>query len=290
MRRHIDAYRGAYLALFSLVFVAALVVSVKQLGLTVSASLALWLALDLLVGAPLAVAIASFHTQACASLVGRYVQFREAFSATAAGVVAEMTPLPGGVIARGVVLIRAGMRFSESGKILFAGSLLGIAIATAAAGLALGEDFIYIGALLFIIGIAITLIIVFGAMKTYDPVSVFFFVITKLAGWCVLAVRILLALMAIGVAARFQDIALFSFAGVFGGVASFAPGGLGVREGLASILAAGVGFSSAAAFTAMAVNRLTGLAFCGAWIAVVFGLRRKSGFLTYLQKNASPKG
>lgn len=266
-RSHFARRRRIYSFVFFLVFAIGLVFSIRNLDLKITHIGLALIGFDLVVGAPLAILTTSLNLKASAKIIGCHISLSSAYSATAAGVVAEVAPAPGGLIARGAALLTSGASLLQAGHALFVSSILGLGVAFLAAGAALLGRSIALASLLIFIGAGSLFACVIWARRRSSFAAAMAFLFTKVASWIVLTARIALALAALGVATDFSNIALFAFSGMFGGAVPIVPGGLGVREGLAAAFAAANDFSPSVAFMAMAINRFVGLAFCGVWIA-----------------------
>jgi|GEM_PF-1243076 len=275
VRAHFDGRRQVYVLAFGTLFLGGLAISVSVLNLDLTARFAAWIVLDLIIFTPLAVLITALGLKNNANILKRDIRLREAFTATSAGVVAEVAPVPGGLVARGAALMSSGAKVGEAGAVLVANSVLGMAVAVVAASIAIWADQQLVSIVAGVVGTVAAAASVFWAVQRRSLRTGAIFAALKLAGWAVFIIRIKIALLAIGAMAGFDDLALFGVSGAFGSLASFAPGGLGLPEGLAAVFAAVNDFSPAAAFLAMAINRLVGLAFCGGWLWAVFTLGRR---------------
>lgn len=268
LRAHLERRRAAYFSVFFVLFLAGVAFSLSALQVKLSWVFAGWVALDFFVLAPAAVAAAASNLQASAALFGVKSQFGKAFAATAAGVVADLAPLPGGYLARGAVLVSAGIKLKHCGAALFVSSMIGLALAAGAAAGVFWEKTLIATSLVALTGLIVG-VCGLWCMRRPQPASIAPFILSKTFGYVLLLLRVEIAMRAIGCDAALSDIILLVFASMAGGFAPLTPGGLGLREGLAAAMAAANGFSPAAAFLAMSVMRMVASASC----ALYLGLR-----------------
>ncbi len=173
--------------------------------------------------------------------------------------VAELLPIPGGAIVRTAALMRAGSSTGKSAEIVLAFSLLWIACGGTAAGLALAEVGWSAQAFASICGLGVLIICVWLTVRFGVSLAVAATLLRAL-GVALVAWRFALAFAVIGATLSWIDAGAFAFAAILGTASSLIPGGLGVSEGLAALIAKPGGVDPATAFLAAALSRLVGLA------------------------------
>lgn len=252
-------WRKTVLPLFALLFVAGCIYSASRLDLS-------WRELDgrpflilALVLAPLSIAYSAVNMMLMGRAAGTRIGFFQGVRISALAQVAELLPLPGAAIVRGVALVRSGASKTRSAGLVLAFALLWIACSMVAAGLGLWR-----------FGLPAQLFAGAGALATLAVTAW----LTVMADWRIAAQALLLRVFGIGlIAARlalafaiidfaiaFTDCFAFAFASIAGSAASIAPAGLGISESLAALLAEATLAAPAAGFAAVALDRLTNLA------------------------------
>ena len=186
------------------------------------------------------------------------IPFASSFRISTISQVAEILPIPGGAIVRGAALVQNGSSKGRAAKVVLIVSVMWISLAAAGAGISLWHH-----------GITAWMLAMAGLCGTaFTFVSIARMAGLKVALWSVLwrimglglaACRIFAAVAAIGQTIPARDSLVFAFASITGSASSIAPGGLGISESLAALLATATSVSPAAAFVAVALNRVVGL-------------------------------
>jgi hypothetical protein len=187
------------------------------------------------------------------------VDFRLGVKVSVFAQIADLLPIPGGAIVRTAALIRAGGSTGRSAELVVAFSLLWIACAAAAAGLALAEHGLPAHALAATAAMSALAICGWLAAR-YGATIAATAAALRLLGVALVATRLMLAFAVIGTALPWLDSATFAFATILGSAASLIPAGLGVGEALSALAAGPAGIAPAAAFLAAALSRLLGFA------------------------------
>lgn len=254
-RRHRLPLLAAALALF----VGGLVYSITTLKLEwqdlhLTSLLMLVFALG-----PVTIVYSAINMQVMARAIGVHVDFWHGVRVSAFAQVAELLPIPGGAIVRTAALMERGGTTGKSAGIVAAFALLWIGCAALGGGIALRSNGAF-GPLLTLAGIvAISAITFWLAGNAGWKIALIAFAL-RLIGLCLVATRIAVAFLVIGLLIDSADAFAFAFAIVLGSAASIVPAGLGIGEGLSALMAGPTGISTAAAFTAAAINRLAGFA------------------------------
>ena len=177
----------------------------------------------------------------------------------AAAQLAEALPLPGGAMIRTAVLINAGGQVKKSALLVTATALLWISLAAALAGCLLFFNEASHGIWLLLGGLFTAVPVLVWIAKQAGISIACFMLIHRSVGLGLMIIRLTLAFAAVQIVVSPDAAALFAFASIAGSAASIAPAGLGVSETIAAFSASLVSVTPAAAFLAVALNRITGL-------------------------------
>lgn len=255
----LSAWRVPILVLALIGFAAGCAFSLQNLEISPSAIDRNALLAIVLLLIPASIAYGAINLMLMGHAAKVRIGFASAVKISVFSNVAEILPLPGGAIVRAAALIKAGSSKTHSGELVIAFSLLWICTAGAGAGLALIDlgwpAFAVLGASLAgALSICGWLTWRFGFMIAATAAAL------RILGVGLVAMRLMLAFLAIGVGVTWLNSAIFAFATILGSAASIVPAGLGISEGLSSLVAHPAGVLPAAAFLATALNRLLGLA------------------------------
>ena len=210
---------------------------------------------------PLTIFLNSLEFLLSARLIGRSVSLKSAAETVIIGGVANMLPLPGGVIVRVAALKAEGANATQGGSILLFVALIWAVVSFTYAGawlLFLEQG--WIGLLFLALGLLGTLFC-FAASERFlnDRAATVQMFLCKFGIVLVDALRLFLCFLAIGAIAGFGQASVLTVAGFLGSSISIVPAGLGVREGFAALLGPIAGMTAASAFLATAMNRIIGL-------------------------------
>ena len=213
------------------------------------------------IAVPVTVLLNSLEFVLTAKLLGRSVGLKSAAETVIIGGVANMLPLPGGVIVRVAALKAEGAKATQGGSILLFVALIWAVVSFAYAGgwlLALQAG--WFGLLFLAFGITgVAFCFALSARFLNDRMVTIQMFLCKIAIVLVDAFRLLLCFLAIEAPTSFGQASVLTVAGFLGSSISIVPAGLGVREGIAALLGPIAGISAAAAFLATAMNRIVGL-------------------------------
>lgn len=213
-------------------------------------------------GVPLILLISSLEFAVMARILGQRVSLATAFEVTVIGSAANLLPIPGGAVARVTALKFAGAGLRESATTMVMMTIMWVGVAMMVAGGAVMQlGGMVPGGVALAVGLgAATLAFLFtgSPAATFRPVMAslvlkFFLVMADGA-------RIYLALSALGFDVLPVQALVLVVAGPLGSVVSIMPAGLGVREGLAALLAPLAGLAASAGFLAAALSRMIDLA------------------------------
>lgn len=276
VRRWATRWRTHITIVAGLVFVVGLIVSAHALELSREQISVLPILLNVLILTPTGLALAALSLGISARAVGCRIGFREAFSVSAIGQVSEILPIPGNALVRGAALMRAGAGLRDSAWITMLVGLLTVLLAAAFSSVAIvlyGYALGWVGLVATSAGVLVCVVWIAHRTALKLAMSVIALRVLALA---LTMLRIAAAFATIGVSVDFLEAALFVVSPTLSMAATIVPAGLGVAEITAAALAYFVQITAAAAFTAMAVNRIIGLAVSGAVAFVLISILRPS--------------
>lgn len=253
--------RGVTAGIAILLLVAA-VFSWWRLGL--SAEDISWPALLLSAAlVPLSVLLTAWEYGLIAWVNGVQVGFRDSVAVTVVGAVANLLPLPGAAVVRlNDLTARRSKASGAVGATGAAGSLwLGWSLVVAGLAL-LSADQPWIAALLVFVGfgfVFLSWVIVKTTAGAPGPDWMLRGSSIELASLAVGVIRIWLTFTALGIEVTIIQAGVLVASGAIASTVSIVPGGLGIRELIAGLLAPLVGVAPAAAVLVVALARVIGL-------------------------------
>ncbi len=214
--------------------------------------------------------------QLCARAAGGRIGFSPALSTSSWSTIANLLPLPAGVLIRGSALTRSGASVARSGTILVVAGLLWLAIAVAVAASVVPRSgtsmILLVCALIALIPIILSIVKLGGAAVAAGFVAVRTALLALTIG------RIYFCFMTLNHPTTIHESSAYAAASVVGAIVGIAPAGAGIAEGVGAALATLMERSAAAAFLALSMNRLIGLG-GAALLSVYYMFRRHSGGL-----------
>ena len=196
-----------------------------------------------------------------ARLIGHKIGLKAAAEISIIGGVANMLPLPGGVIVRVAALKAEGASVARSTSVMAFVAFIWAAVSFGYSGAWLASSGAIGFGLLFIVLGCMGVIGCFAlSIQLLDDHVITAQLFACKAGLVLVdAFRLYLCLLALGVAADFGQASVLTVSGFVGSSFSLVPAGLGIREGISALLGPLVGLTAAAAFLASAANRIVGL-------------------------------
>lgn len=196
-----------------------------------------------------------------ARLIGHKIGLKSAAETSVIGGVANMLPLPGGVVVRVAALKAEGASVARSTSVMAFVAFIWAAVSFGYAGAwlviggatAFGLSFIALGCMGVVGCFALSMHLLDDHIITAQLFA------CKAGLVLVDAFRLYLCLLALNVAAEFGQASVLTVSGFVGSSFSIVPAGLGIREGVSALLGPLVGLTAAAAFLASAANRIIGL-------------------------------
>lgn len=258
----------------ALVFLAMAIGSFVQLVRAGTEVRLILLPLLILVTPPTVLANA-VEFQVMAAIVGRSIPIKEAIRVSVQATMANYLPAPGGVAIRTVALCRRGTSVRRA---VLANGVVGM-VWVAVTALASGTAFFFHEAAIGVVLVACGSALLTGTAVMLRRAGVqagrSILRLTAVEAFIVglAAVKIWMALAALGESIRVSDAIILSGAGVITAAIGLAPAGLGIREAITGGLGALVGLPVATTVAASAMHRVAGQLAIGI-IALVAGVRR----------------
>lgn len=260
----------------AVLFFAGLGLSVRSLDLRWD-QVSIGAILLIIILGPFNLALGSLSLQITARALGRRIGFRTGLGVSAIGSIAELLPLPGGAMARGAALMHAGAGLRESTWIVTLTAVLTLAMATVLASIPLVATGSITGYAFLGTGVVGTSLATLWIMRRAGHFVAGAMIATRLAILALNVARLSAAFAAIGMAVGPIDSGLFVISTSLGSTVAIVPAGLGVSEAIAAGLASLIEVPPAAAFVAVALNRVLGLCVSGVTaflVAATRGLQR----------------
>jgi hypothetical protein len=270
-------WRGLILLLAGAIFVVGIVLSFRGLDLT-AADVVWWpIAVLAIVGTPLTILLYAAELRAMARCLDDRagLSWARSVRVVVIATAANILPLPGGALVRVQALSSGGAGLAKATAINLIAAVLWLGAAIALAGGAALAHVPLVGTLA-LVGGGLAIVVGIAAVRPvaarWAPSSVAVLLGVEVATTLLHAAKLLLALVALGIAAGLSDALVLGVAGPLSAAAGIFPSGLGLAELLSALLAPVVALSAAAGFGATALVRLVGLV-STAPLALFLGVR-----------------
>lgn len=251
-------------------FGAALVVAWRRADLSLE-RLDLLPMLGVVFAVPLGVIVSSWQLHAITRIGGVRVSWWPAFRVVTLSSLSSLLPVSSGTVVRGGAVVVWGVPVRTAGIVMILDGLIWASVAflfSSTAAFLLSAPELGLGLLagtLVVLPAAILLARVPPGDQGRGEL-----VLARFTGILVQVGRLYACFHALGYGIRIAEASTLAAAGPLASLFFFLPGGLGVREGSISVVAAAVGLSAAGAFLAAALNRLIGLTVLLLWEAALF--------------------
>lgn len=192
--------------------------------------------------------------------------YPRALTVSSGATLANLLPVPGGLLVRGVSFTNAGAKKGEAAYILAAGAAIWVLLSLALVLFAVSPS-ARMGAVaagLVLIALAITI----WLARRFDFANTVGMVATRLALIALTVIRLFALLSVISVDMPLREAAIYSGASIAGQVVGIIPSGIGLVEGVGAALALLIDANPGAAFIALSLNRFFGLVIAGAIVLV----------------------
>lgn len=258
-------HRRVLFAFALLVFAVGLTLAVRSLEVRMRDLAMIPFLVNLGVCTPIAFFLTVWGLQLSARTIGRSIAFGDATRITALGTIAELLPVPGGIMARSAALAQAGASPLDVIHVLSMNALLWFGLLALMAGAAMGLAGRLAPALIFS---AIGLPAVIGSLATFmrraTPKLLSVVLVQRLASLAINVARMLAGFAILRSILAPQEAMLLAAANSLGSFSSVLPSGIGVGEALASLAALTIAVPAAMAFAVAALNRILFLIVAGA--------------------------
>lgn len=277
--KRFSARRGVRITIFGVVlplFVAALVIAWDQAGLEAS-HLSLLPILVVVGFVPLGVVVSTWQLHAMARAGGVRVDWWSSFRVVTLSTLSALLPVSSGSVIRGGAVVVWGVPARTAGLVFVFDAILWTSISLIYSGVAaflldatmLGLTFASLGLVL----IPVSLLLSRSLPGRKGRLEL---LLARSAGIVVQVVRLTASFLALGYGVTVLETSTLVAASPISSVFFFLPGGIGVREGFISAVAAGIGLSAAGAFLAAALNRLVGLSVLLVWEGILLVIPMRS--------------
>lgn len=228
---------------------------------------------------PLTIFASTWQLRASALAVGTRIRWWNAFRVTTLGTLSGLLPISSTTVVRAGAVVYWGVSPGATGRVLAFDAIVWIC-----------TSLLYSGGAAFLLGASELAMAMAATGLVLVPVAAvlgrglanrrgrFELVAARLTGMLVQVIRLQACFLALGYSITFIEASTLAAASPVASLFFFLPGGLGVREGFTSIVAAVIDLSAAGAFLAATLNRLVGLSVLLTWeAALLVRLRLRSG-------------
>jgi hypothetical protein len=205
---------------------------------------------------------------------GARTTLKQATMIASYGTLAEALPIPGGAMVRVGALMAAGASAAQSSLLVLMTAVLWIALASLGCSFALWLHEANASWVMAVAGLMGMLPTILWMLRHVGVVLTLLTVGHRLAGLALIALRLHIALLCLGMLVPPMHTLPFALANIAGSAAAIAPAGLGISESLAALVANSVKVAPAAAFLAVGLDRLACLT--ASAVAVVANLMSKA--------------
>ncbi len=258
------------IGLFFVVFIAGFIWAFNRLELRLEDIDFIYALLIFLILAPANLLVAGYTLCLSAEMLKKSIPYKESFFISSIAAFSEVLPLPGGGIVRGAALVRAGATVQDSAWVVGVNGL----ITLTSIFLLVSAPLIYVGNALgyicFAIGLAMLVAVLWWMRKNVDGHLIWKSFFIRAVMLAISTARLLAAFYMINYAIEVEAALMFLLTTSLSTAVAIAPAGLGLNEMLAAALAVYIHVDPAAAFMAVSLNRLLGLAIAGllSWYAI----------------------
>ena len=226
----------------------------------------------LIITQPILIILNSAELKLCASASKSQMSFRDSLYVSSSATVANILPLPAGLILRGAALVKGGATATMSAKILMIAALMWVAVALTFSGAAILGDAHSLK--IIAAGFIATWFLTAYTARLSNLKIALFLLITRLLMASLLTLQLKLLFSFLGTPIALSGAATYVVSGVAGAVISIVPAGLGIIESFGALLAKLDGASSSLAYIVLTVNRLTGLLLAAIVVLILGGFSK----------------
>ncbi|WP_026941677.1 hypothetical protein [Hellea balneolensis] len=250
-------HRSSIFYMAFLAFILGLIVTVKALDIRLTDLTLLPLLAAIFLTQPLLVLFSSLEFKLCGAVTHVDIDLRDAIYVSSSASLANILPLPAGLLVRGGYLVDRGAKLGFAGKILFLAGLMWMTVAIAVSGAVItslpGHLFI------FILGLGLTVGVMAIISKLGSLKLALGFLIVRVFLVVILTVQLKLCFEIFSQFVTLRGSAVYVVSSLAGAVVSIVPAGLGLTEAFGSFLAKLDGASAAMAYLVLSLNRVIGI-------------------------------
>jgi hypothetical protein len=275
LKEHSNRFQAYYFSFGLIIFFGGILWSVRSLEVSTAHIGIFPLVLNAIVGAPIAIAVNAVGLVISSRVLLQTISFSDAFRVTALGTAGNVLPLPTGFVLHSNALASRGASTSSAIGIVLLGQLAAIALCAIAIGALFESE---LGQLRYaLLGLGLFLLIITSAIvfsKAGFSIAVGF-VLLRAIRILVMILRLQLCFLMIGLSVGVDQSAVLAASAIVGTTLAVIPAGFGASELFAALAASSVSVSAAAAFLAVAINRITTLLVAGSLFAASYFRGRK---------------
>jgi len=254
----IPLVRRSVIALVVVAFIAGIYISVNASPELIQDISWRYVLLLIAAGAPLLTLANSLDIFVMAKSVKSEIKFTDCIRVSVLSTATNLLPAPGGSIVRIAALSTNGASIADASWVTIMSGAVWFAIAFAAAGLAMSIYDMTAAAAFVAIAAAVAAGALFLAARAgVATMQVLTIASVKVIIVAIESMRYYWALKALNIDPNAFQAVVLSVATVVGSAIAVAPAGLGVREGVAALLAVAVTLDPAAGFLSSSINRIT---------------------------------
>ena len=272
LRRFASRYRLPIFIAAALGFFTGLYVSFRHIDLDFNTLSYGPFLMVIFITQPLLIILNSFELKLCALASDAKMSLAESVYISNSATIANILPLPAGLVLRGAALIKGGGSLGLVGKVLLVAALMWITIAMMVSGAVIASGFI--SAIILALGLLAVILLTAYTARLCSFKIASGFLITRVFMVGIMAVQLQLCFAILGHTIGISGAAAYVVSGVAGAVISIVPAGLGIIEGTGALLAKLDGASPAQAYIVLSLNRIIGLGLAAISV-VVFGCFQK---------------
>lgn len=270
-------HRRTLFALALLLFTFGLWISIVEIEIDVNELAAHPFFLNFFVLTPLAFALSAWGLQLTARTIGRSIPFVDALITTAFGTIADLLPVPGGLMARSAALASVGAPPVDIVQVLSLNALLWLGLLTLMGAVALlAANTLATPLILAAIGLP-AIVSSLGALSRRAQLRLLLVVLWhRVLSLTVNVLRMAAGFATLQTALGLHEAMVLTAANSLGGFSTAIPSGLGLGEALAALAAVAIALAPALAFAVAALNRILYLMMAGggALLAIATGWKR----------------
>jgi len=231
---------------------------------------------------PLLILFNSLEFKLCGRAVGVDMSLRDSIYIGSSASLANILPLPAGLLVRGGSLVQRGGKMGLVSKILLVAGIMWMGVAMTLSGAAISGSSISL--IVTILGVVMVLALMAYVTLISQFRIAFGFLLIRVIMVVIFAIQLKLCFAVLGESISFRGSAVYVVSGIAGAVVSIVPAGLGLTEAMGAFLAKLDGASPAFAYIVLSLNRLLGFATVGLTFFLFANVKSDFGLKTGYEK------